>query len=190
MSKAHLNRQESFGYLVNHLARLLARALHQKIAPHGVVPGEFPVLLSLWGQDGLTQTELHRLTDVEQATMANTLQRMERDGLVRRVPHPSDRRQAIVRLTPKARGLEPTLVRSAREVNDTTLTGLSGSERSELITRLRQAIGNLQRLLDQPPERPARGNREPSGRRSQPVKAARRGAHGDSRSANRHITPG
>lgn len=152
MSKAHLNRQESVGYLVNHLARLLARALRQTIAPHGVEPGQFPVLLSLWEQDGLTQAELHRLTDVEQATMANTLQRMERDGLIRRRPHSLDRRQAEVRLTPKARGLEPLLVRSAREVNDATLQGFSNAERTALITSLRQAIGNLQALLEHRPE--------------------------------------
>lgn len=87
--------------------------------------GQFPVLLSLWEEDGLTQSKLHRLTDVEQATMANTLQRMERDGLVRRTRHPSDQRQALVRLTPKARGLEPPLVRSAQEVNEATLAGFS-----------------------------------------------------------------
>ena len=182
MSKAHLNRQESFGYLVNHLARLLARALYQKIAPHGVVPGQFPVLLSLWEHDGLTQAELHRLTDVEQATMANTLQRMERDGLVRRLPHSLDRRQAVVRLTPKARGLELPLVRSAREVNDATLAGFSDAERAALITRLRQAIDNVQALFEDRPEsrtrrvRVSAAPKPPSakqGRSSKPGKPAR-----------------
>ena len=46
--------------------------------------GQFAVLLELWAGDGLTQKELVERLDVEQATMANTLARMVRDGLVER----------------------------------------------------------------------------------------------------------
>jgi DNA-binding MarR family transcriptional regulator len=167
MSPHHLNRDESFGYLVNHLARLLVRALHNRISPHGVVPGQFPVLLTLWEHDGLTQAELHQRTDVEQATMANTLQRMERDGLVTRLPHPSDRRQAIVRLTQRARKLEPTLVEAARAINEMSLAGLSGTERAECLASLRRAIDNLRTLLDSGPvaKKSAASGRAPARRR-------------------------
>lgn len=147
MSPPRLKREESFGYLVNHLARLLARALRQDIAPHGVVPGQFPVLLALWDEDGLTQSDLHHRTDVEQATMANTLQRMERDGLIRRAPDASDGRRALVHLAAKARRLEPALVQSARAINDAALAGLPDGRRAQLLTDLRGAVANLQRLL-------------------------------------------
>jgi len=43
------------GYLVNHLARLLAGALRAPIAARGVVPGKFTQLLALDEHDGLTQ---------------------------------------------------------------------------------------------------------------------------------------
>ena len=48
----------SAGYLVNNLARLLVELLRNRIAPLGIVPGQFPALLALWEKDGLTQKEL------------------------------------------------------------------------------------------------------------------------------------
>ncbi|HEY8111643.1 MAG TPA: helix-turn-helix domain-containing protein [Actinomycetes bacterium] len=46
-----------------------------RIAPHGVVPGQFAQLLALYEEDDLTQRELCDRIRIEQATMANTLQR-------------------------------------------------------------------------------------------------------------------
>ncbi len=86
-------REESLGYQVNHLARLLAQALAVSIAPYGVVPGQFAQLLALFEQDGLTQRELCDRVQIEQATMAKTLQRMQRDDLVQCNPDPDDRRR-------------------------------------------------------------------------------------------------
>lgn len=136
-------RRESLGYLVNHLARLMARALHAEISAHGVVPGQFPVLLALWEEDGLTQAELHRRTDVEQATMANTLQRMERDDLIVRRPDPADARRARVHLTAHARALRAPLVRAARRVNRRTTAGLPAAERDQFVRLLQDAIAVL-----------------------------------------------
>jgi DNA-binding MarR family transcriptional regulator len=141
---SHLRRDQSLGYLVNHLARLMARTLHAEISTHGVVPGQFPVLLSLWEEDGLTQTELHQRTQVEQATMANTLQRMERDGLIERQPDPADARRARVHLTPRARALEDVLVSSARRVNAIATRTMPAADRVHLLALLRTVIAALE----------------------------------------------
>ena len=84
-------KNDSAGYLINHLARIFAQALAREIKPLGLAPGQFMVLLELWREDGLTQRDLVARLDVEQATLANTLSRMERDGLVRRAPAPQRR---------------------------------------------------------------------------------------------------
>ena len=82
------DKLNSAGFLVNHVARLFAEGLRLKIAPLGIVPGQFPALLELWEKDGQTQKQLVEKLDIEQATMANTLSRMERDGLIVRKEHP------------------------------------------------------------------------------------------------------
>lgn len=139
-----LSRADSLGYQVNHLARLLAQALHQRIAPLGVVPGQFAQMLALFEQDGLTQRELCERVRIEQPTMANTLQRMERDSLIRREPDPADGRRTRVTLTTRARALEDPLVAAAREVNAVATRGLSQREAAAFMDTMARVIGNLE----------------------------------------------
>jgi DNA-binding MarR family transcriptional regulator len=138
-----LRTEDSLGYQVNLLARLFERALRERIAPHGVVPGQFPALLCLYEQDGLTQAELGSRVQIEQPTIAKTLQRMERDGLIRRAQHPDDRRRVRIHLTPQARALEPTLAAAAREINARATDGLTRDEAEQLIRTVTRIIANL-----------------------------------------------
>jgi DNA-binding MarR family transcriptional regulator len=139
------DRHRSPGYVVNHLARLFASALVRRIGVHGVTPGPFPVLLSLWEREGVTQAALADELAVEQPTMANTLKRMERDGLVRRAPDPDDRRRARIRLTPRGRALEPVLTASARATNAVALAGLSPVEAAQFLALAARIVANLER---------------------------------------------
>jgi DNA-binding MarR family transcriptional regulator len=139
-----MQRTESMGYLVNHLARLLANALRARTAPDGVVPGQFAQLLALYELDGVTQTQLCEQVSIDQSTMAHTLKRMERDGLVRRLPDPLDGRRAIIWLTDRARQLEDTLTGSAREVNALTVSGFTDDEVSLCYHLVARMIGNLE----------------------------------------------
>jgi len=139
-----LDRLESPGHVVNYLARLFARALYRRIGEHGVNTGQFPVLLRLWEQDGITQASLVGELAVEQPTMAGTLKRMERDGLIKRVPDPNDGRQSHIRLTRRGRALEDALVASARETNVVALRGLTVSETTQFMSLLKRMIDNLE----------------------------------------------
>ncbi len=76
----------------------------------------------------MTQTALARQALVEQPTMANTLARMERDGLIERTPDPDDKRSALVRLTDLGRTRSEQALASAMEVNDMAAATLSPEE--------------------------------------------------------------
>jgi DNA-binding MarR family transcriptional regulator len=109
-----------------------------------VVPGQFAQLLALYESDGLTQAELCTRVQIEQPTMANTLARMERDGLITRTPDPADQRRSLVRLTERARRLEPDVVAAARTVNTLATQGLTDDQITTFHTALRAAIANLE----------------------------------------------
>lgn len=134
----------SLGYHVNYLARLLARALGERVKRFGVVPGQFAQLLALFEHDGLTQAELCQKVQIEQPTMANTLARIERDGLITRLPDPENRRHALVTLTTRAREMESDLVGAAMDVNRAATGGLDGEESTMFMTTLSKIIGNLE----------------------------------------------
>lgn len=138
-----LPRTSSLGYQVNHLARLLEAALRVRITPHGVAPGQFAQLLALYEQDGVSQSELCRAVQIDQSTMALTLRRMERDGLVSRRPSHQDRRQVEIWLTDRARALEATLVACAQHTNAAATAGISETDLATAQHVITQLIGNL-----------------------------------------------
>lgn len=141
---AQLPPDRSLGYQVNHLARLLERALRERIAEFGVVPGQFAQLLALYDTDRLTQSQLCMRVQIEQPTMAKTLARMERDGLINRTPDPGDRRSSLVTLTPHARDLEPALVGAAGSVNAQATAGLAKAEITQFMQIVATLIANLE----------------------------------------------
>jgi DNA-binding MarR family transcriptional regulator len=134
------DKSQSAGYLINHLARIFAQALGREIKPLGLAPGQFMVLLELWREDGLAQRDLVDRLDVEQATLANTLSRMERDGLVRRAPHPTDGRAQVIRLTGRARRLEGPATRAADGINHRMLAALPAADRQHFLSTMRRVI--------------------------------------------------
>ena len=130
----------SLGYQVNLLARMMEQALAERIRPHGVVPGQFAQLMSLYESDGQSVTELAAAVAIEHSTMSRTLARMERDGLVETRPHPSDGRSRQIHLTERARELESVLHAEANAVNESFLATLSPEAAQQLLGLIKSAV--------------------------------------------------
>lgn len=139
-------RSDSALYLTSQLAKGLSRALQKRATALGFSPGQFPVLLALWHEDGLTQRQLLDRMEVEQATLANTLARMERDGLILRRPHPSDRRAQIISLSERGRELEQMAIEAAAQADDEIFAGFRRFERELLLEYMRMAIANARNI--------------------------------------------
>lgn len=136
-------RDASAGYLVNLMARLFARQLEARLRRQGLALGAFPALLHLWDEDGLTQRDLVARLGIEQPTMAATLARMERDGLVTRKTDKADARVQRVRLTAKARALQGPAEAEAAAVNAAALRGLTAAEGAAFLAAIHRVIANL-----------------------------------------------
>lgn len=139
------NRMDSATYLASLLAKNFSRALQERSQKLGFAPGQFPVLLELWGEEGLTQKQLLDRLDIEQATMANTLSRMERDGLIHRRKHPDDRRAQQIFLTEKAKAMEADAKAAALDADQSLLSGFHRFERELMLEYMRMAIANSAR---------------------------------------------
>jgi DNA-binding MarR family transcriptional regulator len=148
------SRETSLGYAVNFVGRAFAFALERRLARHGVALGQFPLLLTLWEKDGLTQSEIARRLLIEQPTVANTLKRMERDGLIATAADPNNRRLVRISLTAKGRALENALIAEAQAVNKAAVAGLTRRDAALFLDLARRMARNL---ADEAPgsERPA-----------------------------------
>jgi len=127
-------------------------------------------LLSLYQEDGLTQAQLCERVRIEQPTMANTLARMERDGLIDRLPDPVDGRRSLVTLTKRARDVEGDLTVAARRVNAAATRGLTKSQISTFMQTMDAIIGNLERAATTPSSKDATSCKRPTPSRRGPLR--------------------
>ena len=109
----------------------------------GVSAGQLPVLLALYEQDGLTQAELARAVNIEQPTMALTLRRMERDGLVTRTRDAKDARRSHVKLTSLAKRKKNPITRIRTDVEKRALAAVSAPDQAKFKQALAKVVAAL-----------------------------------------------
>lgn len=96
------------GFLIARVKQLGGRIFERMLARENI--SEFngaqgKILYVLWQRDLVPTAEIARQTSLANTTLTSMLDRMEAAGLVERIPHESDRRKILIRLTEKARGL-------------------------------------------------------------------------------------
>lgn len=129
--------------MVNWAARLFAREMDEALRPFGLMSGQLPVIFALADGKPQPQRELVRLAAVEQSTMAKTLARMERDGLIQRTPDPNDRRSALISLSSSAADRLPDISAAVAAINARSHMHLTVENGELLLNLLRQVINNL-----------------------------------------------
>ncbi|MCB0165646.1 MAG: MarR family transcriptional regulator [Anaerolineae bacterium] len=141
----HFSLDDSFGYLINNLALLLKRELHQVFKSHGhqVTPEQWAILNRLWEQDGLTQVELAERTFKDKPNVTRMLDVLERRELVYRQPDENDRRAYKIHLTEQGRALQDQLVPLAEAVLERGQKNLTNEDIARLNQTLKVIYGNF-----------------------------------------------
>src|SRR6185369_13805919 len=94
------------------------------------------LLAFLWQADGLSQAELSNKSQIDRTTMGGIVDRLEKEGLVERRPHPDDRRAYQVFLTKRGKALEYQLTDMAGRVLRKVTSPLTEQEHETLIRLL------------------------------------------------------
>jgi DNA-binding MarR family transcriptional regulator len=123
--------------------RALAVASMTAFARHGIHEGQQYVLSCLWDEDGLAPGEVARRLGVATPTVTRAAMRMEAAGLLRREPHPSDRRLVRLVLTERGRRLRDAVEQEMAQLNELALTGFSPAEREAVLGALERIRHNL-----------------------------------------------
>ena len=122
----------------------LWRASHTRTADAltsiGLTPASFGLLNVLGAREGAIQQQLSSDMGIDPSAMVALIDELERAGLAARRRRPRDRRAWEVTITPKGRRTLERARRSAAEVEDEVLGGLSTSQRHQLLRLLRLAL--------------------------------------------------
>jgi DNA-binding MarR family transcriptional regulator len=128
---------ESIGFVVSSTARVLGLSLSRALAPYGVAPAQWTILLHLWSEEGISQRELGRRIGIEEATVTRTVDRLVRDALIERRVSTEDKRQYQLYISEKGQALKATLVPIVQSLNRQATSRLTDADFQELIRLLR-----------------------------------------------------
>ena len=146
------NLERNFGFIVHDVARLLRTTFDRRVRGRelGLTRSQWWVLTHLFRNDGMTQSELAELLDLEKASVGRLLDRLEANGWVRREACASDRRAKRVYLTDAVEPSMQVMRRIAAGVREDALSGLSDADRDRFVDILLSVKTNLLRLDGRP----------------------------------------
>jgi DNA-binding MarR family transcriptional regulator len=128
------------------LAGLLQDAYARAFAPLGLNDGDYGLLATLRRAGApfqLTPTDLARHRMMTSGGMTAAIDRLQRKGLVTRLPNPNDRRGNLVQLTDEGRALVDRAMVVHTAVEHELVAGLSAPEREQLQQLLRTLLLSL-----------------------------------------------
>src|SRR4051794_37891859 len=145
MAAVPQNRELAF--TLNDVARLLRTHADQKAAQFGMTRAQWAVLARLDRCQGLKQTELAEMLDLQPITLTRLLDRLCDNGLIERRADPEDRRAKRLYLTAAARPLLERLVDLGEELMGSALAGLAQDDIALIVSKLAVMKENLRQAI-------------------------------------------
>lgn len=133
------DQQDGLGFLISDVARLLRKRFDRRAAELGLTRAQWRALGNLARDEGMIQSHLADLLEVEKITLARLVDRLECAGWVERRADADDRRMKRLYLTDKARPILAQMKTLADEVRAEMLAGIEPEEREQL----RRLLGRM-----------------------------------------------
>ena len=124
--------EENIGLLIHDVARLLRVLYDRQMASIGLTRSQWWLLTYLFFKDGINQSELAILMDMEKAPLSRLLDRMEKKGWVIRKNENKDRRTKNIYLSESIKPLISSMRDKAAEYRRESLSILTDKERNKL----------------------------------------------------------
>ena len=131
------------GFLLHDVSRLLRKNFDRRARALGLTRAQWRVLAHLAPRQGINQTALAEILELENITVARHIDRLEETGWVERRPDPDDRRAWHLYLTGKARPILDRMELLAVETQEEAMAGLPESERRRLLALLLSMKRNM-----------------------------------------------
>lgn len=135
--------QREIAFSITDVARLLKTYADQRARQYGMTRAQWAVLFRLDRSEGLKQSELAEILDLQPITLTRLLDRLAENGLIERRADPNDRRANRLFLTPAARPLLERLSILGEDMMGIVLAGLD----AKAVERLLADLGTLRENL-------------------------------------------
>lgn len=140
-SEAKKRRENSFGFLIQTLAKRLDVMMRDELKAHNVDLKIFANLMFLAEKDGVNQREIGNTLNFPEYYTSRNVDALVELGFAERRPDPNSRRSFLIFLTPAGKAKAKQLPPVIKKVNDEVLKELSETERKQVIGLLQIVAG-------------------------------------------------
>jgi MarR family transcriptional regulator, transcriptional regulator for hemolysin len=139
----NLDPELNVGFLLHDVSRLMRASFDQRAQKLGLTRAQWRVLVHLGPRQGINQSALADILELDAVTMGRHVDRLERDGWLERRADPGDRRAWRLYLTDASRPTLALMDEIATEMQAAALEGVSPADRERLTAMLGRIKANL-----------------------------------------------
>ncbi|MGY3441180.1 MULTISPECIES: MarR family winged helix-turn-helix transcriptional regulator [unclassified Bradyrhizobium] len=145
-----------FMFTLGELFRLIRVYADKEAARYGITRAQWAVLSKVERQEGLKQTELAELLEMQPITLTRLIDKLCDNGWIERRSDETDRRVNRLYLKKAARPLLGKLAGLRSEITATALEGISPADAHRLLTQLESIKENVRDAIQSPAGEPSR----------------------------------
>jgi DNA-binding MarR family transcriptional regulator len=127
---------QSPGHLLRRAQQFVFDLYSEEIRGEDLTPRQFAVLLTVDQNEGLSQTDLVRLTGIDRSTLADMISRLLKRDLLARKRTESDQRANSVRITPAGRRVLKSVMPAVLRAEARILDPIPAGKRAEFLRLL------------------------------------------------------
>jgi len=136
--------ETSAGFIVNATAKTFQKVLDSELRKNvGVTISQWRVVAALVLYPGLTQKEIADKVGIESPTLVPVIDKMEKEGLLKRKPDSKDRRVNRIYLTPKADSLWNSMMECVIRIRKISTKDVPEDQLKITLETLRKISKNL-----------------------------------------------
>ena len=139
--------QREIAFTIMDVARLLKTYADQRARQFGISRAQWAVLIRIDRHEGLKQSELAEMLDLQPISLTRLLDRLAENGLIERRADPNDRRANRLYLRPAAKPLLGRLAELGADMMQTVLDGLSPATVERMLKELVLVKDNLRSAI-------------------------------------------
>jgi MarR family transcriptional regulator for hemolysin len=139
--------KREIAFMIKDVSRMLGTYADQQGRVLGISRAQWTVLVRLERTEGLKQSELAEILDLQPISLTRLLDRLDENGLIERRADPNDRRVNRLYLQPAARPLLEQLAVLSESLMATVLEGIEPESMERMLRDLRQVKDNLRAAI-------------------------------------------
>ena len=137
------NLERNIGFLLHDVSRLMRKEYNKRVRDLDLTRSQWRVIAHLYRTEGVTQTELAEILEIEPATLARLIDRLEAAEWVERRPCDKDRRAKRLFLTDRPAAVIDQIFDISDDLEQEVFRGFSAIEQMDFVNSLLVVKRNL-----------------------------------------------